>query len=220
MAQQAAKDESAEWNVGQKCEVHCYKEQRWIKGEVIGVFKDVDGEWVKVQYARKRIEMLSDSDDIRHLRHQQQEDHGWRVGSQCELYSREQAKWIEGEVINTMDNALGRYLRVQYGQMVQDIATKHVAHDLRARGTSHLAVTLDDFQKLKAATAKRSAVGTVLKRIFANSEQFMIDDNASSFVPDQMCISIPDETQVMLILDTVFSAFLISKCRGTFSTVQ
>ena len=172
------------WKKGQKCEIYCIsqKQPQWVKAEVIGVFEDEEGDWVKVKYGKTRMEVLSDSENIRILSEEKgQDDHGWNVGSQCELYSRDTGKWMEGEVINLFNDELGRYLRVQYGPRVQDVNIKHVSHDLRARGTSHLAVTLDEFKKLKAATTK-NAIQKVLKRIFANSEKFVFDDGGSSLV--------------------------------------
>ena len=186
MALQPVKEQAHKWQKGQKCEIHCkYKEQlQWVKAKVIDVFNDDDGEWVMVKYGKKRIGVLSDCKDIRIVcEGKEQDDHGWNIGSQCELYSRDTGKWMEGEVINLLNDDLGRYLRVQYGQYrrVQDINIKHVDHDLRARGTSHLAVTLDDFKKLKGATTKR-AIEKVLKRIFANSETFVFEDGGNSLV--------------------------------------
>ena len=188
MALQSSKESVKIWEKGQKCEIHCLynKQPQWVKGEVIGIFDDDDGKWVKVKYGNKRTEVLCDSEDIRILSEEkEQDDHGWNIGSQCELYSRDTGKWMEGEVINLFNDDLGRYLRVQYGQnhRVQDVHAKHVAHDLRARGTSHLAVTLDEFKKLKDATTK-TAIEKVLKRIFANSEKFVFEDGGDSLVFD------------------------------------
>ena len=153
----------------------------WISGEVIDIFTDKEGEWIKVKYGRKYKDVPPNTTEIRPvIINDAENDIGWRVGSQCELYSRETGKWLEGEVINLFNDDLGRYLRVQYGPRVQDVNAKHIAHDLRARGTSHLSVSTEDFIKLKAVTEKRSAIGNVLKRIFANSEQFVFDDNNNS----------------------------------------
>ena len=182
MALQPVKKQSHKWQKGQKCEIHCkYKDQlQWVKGEVVDVFDDDDGEWVKVKYGNKRIEVLSNSKDIRILSEEkEQDDHGWSVGSQCEVYIREKGKWAEGEVINTFVDEDGYCIRIQYGQRVRDVAPMNIAHDLRARGTSHLAVTLDDFKKLKTATSK-TAIEKVLKRIFANSEKFVFEDGGNS----------------------------------------
>ena len=185
MALQAVKENTQNWQKGQKCEIYCHynKQLQCVKGEVTGIFDDEDGQWVRVKYGnKKRVQVLSDSEDIRVLSEEKEpDDHGWNIGSQCELYSRDTGKWTEGEVINLFNDELGRYLRVQYGPRVQDVNIKHVSHDLRARGTSHLAVTLDEFKKLKAATTK-NAIQKVLKRIFASSEKFVFDDGGSSLV--------------------------------------
>ena len=184
MALQPPKEKMQHWEKGQKCEIYCQinKQLQWVKGEVVDVFNDDDGEWVKVKYGKKRIEVLSDSNDIRILsKEKEPDDHGWSVGSQCEVYIREKGKWAEGEVINTFTDEDGYCIRIQYGQRVRDVAPMNIAHDLRARGTSHLAVTLDEFKKLKTATTK-TAIEKVLKRIFANSERFVFEDGGKSSV--------------------------------------
>ena len=213
MALQPTKESVTNWENGQKCEIHCkYKNQlQWVKGEVVGVFQDDVGKWVKVEYGKKRIEVLYDSEDIRPVSEEkEQDDHGWNIGSQCELYSRDTGKWMEGEVINLFNDELGRYLRVQYGPRVQDVNIKHVSHDLRARGTSHLAVTLDEFKKLKAATTK-NAIQKVLKRIFANSEKFVFDDGGSSLV---LCVLVNVVSHILASCSHITTFEIISFCIG------
>ena len=177
------KEKQTEWTVGQKCEVYSRSQNKWISGEVIDIFTDQEGEWIKVKYGRNYKEVPPNTAEIRPLaRNEAEADYKWTVGSQCEVYIREKGKWAEGEVINTFTDDDGYCIRVQYGERVRDLSPMNIAHDLRARGTSHLAVTLEDFKKLKSATERRSVIGNVLKRILANSEKFASEDGGQSLV--------------------------------------
>lgn len=189
------------WKSGQKCEIYCHKQQEWVEGYIMNIFKDFKGEWIKIEYGDERKEIRPDSPDIRELTKNRPTDvyNRWKVGALCEVYIRERGTWMEAEVISLLNDALGRRLRVRFGgQRVRDISAKNIAHDLRSRGTSHLAVTLDDFQQLKAATSGQSTIGTIVKRIFANSGQFVFDDSANSLVStshSNIILLLPDHLQ-------------------------
>ena len=177
------KEKQIEWEKGQKCEIYSRSQNKWISGEVIDIFTDNEGVWIKVKYGRQYKDVTPNTTEIRPLsKNEAKDDYGWTKGSQCEVYIREIGKWAKGQVINTFTDEHGYCIRVQYGERVRDLSPMNIAHDLRARGTSHLAVTLDDFKKLKAATEKRSAIGNVLKRILANSEKFVSEDGGQSLV--------------------------------------
>eukprot|EP01084_Bolivina_argentea_P185585 320024_1 len=59
--------ESYEWTIGSLCEVYSKSEQTWFKGEVVGIFKDKEGLWLKVIYNQNRVkEIQPHSQDIRY----------------------------------------------------------------------------------------------------------------------------------------------------------
>ena len=65
MAQQQLKGQSVKWKQGQKCEIYSRLQRRWIEGEVIDIFEDEEGEWVKVKYERTIKEIPPNDPDIR-----------------------------------------------------------------------------------------------------------------------------------------------------------
>ena len=56
---------TAKWEIATRCEVYSRSQQKWVKGEVVDVFTDDDGEWVLVKYGRKPNEMHPGDRDLR-----------------------------------------------------------------------------------------------------------------------------------------------------------
>ena len=49
-----------QWEKGQKCDIFCRLQKKWVD-----VFKDTEGQWLKVKYGRKTTEIQPDDPDIR-----------------------------------------------------------------------------------------------------------------------------------------------------------
>ena len=98
---------------------------------MIDVFKDEEGDWVKVRYGRTIKEVPPDSPDIRIPSDNAsvQPPDEWQIGSQCQLYSVEAMRWIDGEIITTFSDEHGDWLRVQCGQRIRDV----LRHDAAVR---------------------------------------------------------------------------------------
>ena len=123
MAQEMQQTESIKWITGSKCEIYNEFQKQWIKGEVVDVFKDDEGEWVKIRFGRNTTELPIDSPNIRPPSDDVftgQSDE-WNVGSQCQLYSQEAMRWIDGEIINMFSDEFGEWMRIQSGQRVRDV---------------------------------------------------------------------------------------------------
>ena len=183
-----AQEVSRDWKAGQKCEIYDHAKKQWVKCEVVQVFKDGDGEWVKVQYqhyGRKRtVEITSDDPDIRELQKNKQTDsvHGWKVGNHCERYNRVERRWVEGEVINVMSDETGSWLRVQCGQRIYDVFGEDVERDLKPRGASSMHIPIEDIQTFKSIAVKHRSIAPFLHRIFAKTKQFVSHETVKSYV--------------------------------------
>ena len=75
---------STKWKIGQKCEFYARLQQLWVKAEVIDIFKDKEGQWVKVRYGRNYTDVHPDSSDIRNVA-DKHDDNGWNVQGSTEL---------------------------------------------------------------------------------------------------------------------------------------
>ena len=64
MAHQANSESTKKWRAHQKCEIYNVNQKRWITGEVIDVFTDDEGQWVKVKYGRRTIEMSPNDEHL------------------------------------------------------------------------------------------------------------------------------------------------------------
>ena len=177
---------SRNWKTGQNCEIYDHAKKQWVDGEVVGVFKDEDGEWVKVQYQhygrRRTVEMTSDDPDLRHDHSKQEGVSEWEVGAQCELFSRLDGKWMEGEIIHIFSDSVGEWIRVQCGQHIREVFENEVEHDVRPRGTCDVRVSFDDIKKIKNMTAKYPTMALVLNRVFSTSYQLGKDDITKSYL--------------------------------------
>lgn len=182
MAQLSENEAVIKWEKEQKCEIYNQSEKRWIEAKVIDVFKDDEGEWVKVKYGRKYEDIPPDSSDIRPLEARKEMElfKDWKVGSLCELYSREERQWIEGEIINMFRNEFGDWIRVQFGQRVRDVYNLDVERDLRARGARTLAVFADDIKNIKNVIRKYPPSAPIFERIFARSGVLALDGKIQS----------------------------------------
>ena len=183
----ADQQNQTEWRGGDKCEIYDRRKKRWVQCEVVEVFKDDDSDWVvDVKNGKRRYQVAPDSPEIRHLQTKKQTDsvHGWKVGNQCELYSRVKRQWTDGEVISIYTEEMGRWLRVQCGQRIHEVASDDVEHDLKPRGASSMNLSIDDIQTIKNIAVKHRFIAPVLQRIFAKSEQFVSHETVNSYVID------------------------------------
>ena len=67
MAQKPDDATRKKWKCGQKCEIYCRSKMCWVKGEVIDIFTDEEGEWIKVKYGRNTKEMPPNDEHIRKI---------------------------------------------------------------------------------------------------------------------------------------------------------
>ena len=144
MAQQLAEKHKSEWKTDQKCEIYSDLGQKWMEAKVIDVFKDDEGEWIKVQYGRIYQDIPSDSPNIRVIAdnapiEQLVKDQDvqkpsndtplkgqskWETGALCQMYCVETMKWIDGEIINIFTDEMGEWLRLQCGQRIYDVLNR------------------------------------------------------------------------------------------------
>ena len=169
MAQAEPPKQHNQWTPGQKCEYFSKLQKQWIEAKVIDVFKDDEGDWVKVRYGRNITEVPPDSNDIRvpsqsNLTEQSSE---WKTGTLCEVYSHDARQWIEGEIINTFTDELGDCLRVQYGQRIRDVMTDDPL--FRPRGTRNIAVSEDALKMLRKLALKHSDLMPIFEGILSES---------------------------------------------------
>eukprot|EP01083_Nonionella_stella_P040726 110418_1 len=63
-----ANNSKSEWKIGTECEIYSRSEKRWLKGVIIKIFKDKEGEWIVVKYNINTVkEIQRYSDHIRPL---------------------------------------------------------------------------------------------------------------------------------------------------------
>ena len=67
MAQKSDNAQTQKWKRGQQCEIYSRSKKCWINGEVIDIFTDKEGEWVKVKYGRTVKEMPPNNEHIRKM---------------------------------------------------------------------------------------------------------------------------------------------------------
>ena len=65
MEQQTKQQKKVQWKIGRKCEVYSRTKNLWIEGEVIDIFTDDEGQWVKVKYGRNTKEMPPNDKHLR-----------------------------------------------------------------------------------------------------------------------------------------------------------
>ena len=66
MAQdQDEKEEIVKWKLGSLCRRYDRKTRKWSDGEVIGLFTNDDGEWVKVRCGQQIHEVFANDPDLR-----------------------------------------------------------------------------------------------------------------------------------------------------------
>ena len=172
MALNANQMQRYEWQVGQQCEIYNHAQQKWIKAKVIDIFKDEEGEWVKVKYEGKRVEFPSNSPEIRPFSDENTNRlEKWKKGAQCELFSRTKGEWVDAQIINVFSDEEGDWLRVQHDQRVRDVFGSHIDHDIRERGAISTTVSVDDMNLLKQMAAKNRAIAPILQRIFAEKDE-------------------------------------------------
>ena len=164
---------SNKWKVGQQCEKYSNSQHKWIKAKVIDIFEDDDGEWVKIKYGGKRVELLSNSPEIRvYSEENTNRLDKWKKGAQCELFSRTKGEWVDAQIINIFSDEEGDWLRVQHDQRVRDVFGSHIDHDIREPGTTIAKICVDDMNLLKQMAAKNRAIAPILQRIFTEKDEF------------------------------------------------
>ena len=62
---QSTEPVSSDWSVGQKCDIYISRRHKWIKAEIIDIFNDDEGDWVKVRFGRNYKDIKPDSSKIR-----------------------------------------------------------------------------------------------------------------------------------------------------------
>ena len=60
-----ATDEATKWKIGATCEVYSRGQKRWIEAQVVDIFNDDEGRWIKVKYERTVKELSPDHSDLR-----------------------------------------------------------------------------------------------------------------------------------------------------------
>ena len=171
------------WNLGQKCEIYIQWQQKWVKGKVIDIFKDGEGEWVEVQFGRTKKQFPMDSAEIRKYSDETvYRLDKWKKGAQCELFSRVKGKWVEAQIINIFSDEEGDWLRVQHEQRVRDVFGSHIDHDIRARGAISPTISIEDQRELKHIEAKNRKIAPFLQRIFTEKDRFQLNDSSKSLV--------------------------------------
>ena len=65
MAQQSNVLSTIKWKLEQQCEIYSTNQKRWITGEVIDVFTDDEGPWLRVKYGRIIQEMSPNDEHLR-----------------------------------------------------------------------------------------------------------------------------------------------------------
>lgn len=182
---------SFQWKKGQKCEVWSTSKHRWIEGQVVGIFTDGEGKWIKIKYGRTTQEFPAESSEIRPFDGEKEKEsyRKWKVGALCELYVRERAMWCPGEVISVFADDHGSVIRVKYGQRVRDIPIEHIDRDIREPGVSVVTspiVSDRDVDRLKGIMLKHQETVPVLTRILSLSrslsDEIKDDDEPHSFV--------------------------------------
>mgnify|MGYP001498286315 CR=1 FL=1 len=67
MAQQPLQKQPLKWKLGSRCDLFVRSEMKWATGEVIGLFTDEQGEWVKVRCGQRVHDVLAHDPDLRVL---------------------------------------------------------------------------------------------------------------------------------------------------------
>ena len=69
-----APQQMGKWTVGQKCDIYINLQQNWIEAEVIDLFNDDEGDWVKVRFGRNYKDIRPDSSEIRSKVHLEKDE--------------------------------------------------------------------------------------------------------------------------------------------------
>ena len=184
---------NGKWDIGQIVEIYDRPNRQWVEAEIVQIFTDKDGEWIKIDDGEKESDIPSDSPEIRILSNKQNDNElmeQWKVGTLCELYNQRERKWVDSEVIHTFSDSAGSWLRIQSGARIQDVFIDDIERNVRARGTSHLAVSVRDISDLKDIVARYPATAAVLERIFAKSGGFTANVDDISYEVDKLFINL------------------------------
>ena len=65
MALQPLQNQPLKWKLGSRCDLFVRSEMKWATGEVIGLFTDEQGEWVKVRCGQRVHDVLAHDPDLR-----------------------------------------------------------------------------------------------------------------------------------------------------------
>ena len=63
---QATKSIFDKFSIGERCQIYSDGQQQWFDGEVVGISKDTEGEWLKVQYAANIVKEIAPTSE--HIR--------------------------------------------------------------------------------------------------------------------------------------------------------
>ena len=87
----------------------------------------------------------------------------WKLGSKCDLFDREQYKWIEAEVIGVFEDEGREWVKVRCGQTVRDV--RSVDPDLRQRTL----LQSGEMKKLQHAAVQQPDIAPILQRVLPTS---------------------------------------------------
>lgn len=127
MAQDAVMNPTIDSKQGQKCQIFVEHKKQWIEGEVVDIFKDDEGDWVKVKYGRDYKDINPESPLIRipsdnvPINKPVEPSDEWEVGALCQLYFPEATRWCDAEIIKKFSVQNGEWLRVQSGKRIRDV---------------------------------------------------------------------------------------------------
>eukprot|EP01084_Bolivina_argentea_P012617 23615_1 len=129
---QTSKTLRDELKVDSKCQIYSRATNKMFSGTVARIFTDKEGEWLEVQYGTRQKQIPRDSKDL-HISETLRNE--LRVGSECEIYSREKNKTFPGKVVRIFTDNEGEWLEVQYGtrqkQIPRDRKDLHISEILR-----------------------------------------------------------------------------------------
>ena len=65
MAQQSLKVDAVKWKPGTKCDLYDRSTRKWVEVEIINLFSDEKGEWIKVRCGQKDRNVIQGDPDLR-----------------------------------------------------------------------------------------------------------------------------------------------------------
>ena len=104
----------------------------------------------------------------------------WKLGSKCDLFDRDQFKWIQVEVIGVFEDGGSQWVKVRNDQIVRDV--RSIDPDLRHRTP----IQAEDMKKLQHAAVQLPNIAPILNRILPSSSGKGLNSYSDSLVEIQM----------------------------------